>query len=443
MSGRSVGVVAALLCWSGTLAAGEKVDIPYEMFKLDNGLTVIVHEDHSVPVVHTEVWYKVGSQNEKPGLTGFAHLFEHLMFQGSLNHDTEYFAPLQAVGGIANGSTNPDRTNYFERLPSNYLDLAMWLEADRMGWLLPSLTQEKLDNQRDVVKNERRQRYENVPYGMARLSLYETLYPMGHPYHFSTIGTPEDLDAASLEEVKAFFATWYLPNNASLVVAGDVTVAEVKASADRWFGGIPAGPAGERVKPAEVKLDGVKRVTLEDKVSLPRVYMAWHSVPVFAKGDADLDILAQVLGGGLSSRLTKALVYDQRIAQDVTVYQYGMELAGTFQIIADVAPGHTAEEVEKALDAELARLATNPPTEEEITRARNAYEASFVKQLESIGGKAGRLAFNYWIAGDPGYIQKELDTYYQVTPATVAEAAKKYLDPNARVILTVNPRPTK
>ena len=414
-----------------------------EKYKLPNGLDVILHEDHSIPMVAVNVWYHVGSKNEKPGRTGFAHLFEHMMFQGSKHHDKEYFEPLQKVGGSINGSTSEDRTNYWENVPSNHLELALWLEADRMGFLLPAMTQEKLDNQRDVVKNERRQSFENQPYAKAYDLLPSLLYPRDHPYSWPVIGSMADLSAASLEDISEFFKTYYAPNNASLCIAGDFNSAEAKKLVEKYFASIPPGPAVDRLEAWIPQLDGVRRALQEDEVSLPRLFMAWHSPALYKPGDADLDILSGILTSGKTSRLYKALVYDQQIAQDVAAAQFSQEITSIFLIQATAREGHTLEELEKAIDAELNQLFANGITAAELAQMQNTSEAQFVRSLALIGGFGGRAdRFNEYnvMLGDPDRLQWDMERYTKVTTASVQNIAQEILDLNKRVILQVVPK---
>ena len=314
-------------------------EIKTEKYVLPNGLNVILSEDHSIPVVSVNLWYHVGSKNEKAGRTGFAHLFEHMMFQGSQHMDQDYFAPLEKVGAVVNGSTSEDRTNYYETLPSNYLELAIWLESDRIGFLLPALTQKKLDNQRDVVKNERRQRLENQPYGKVYDLLPSLTYPNDHPYSWPVIGSMADLSAASVEDVSEFFRTYYTPNNASLCITGDFDPVQVKKWIEQYFGSIPPGPAIDRLKSWVPELDGVRRALVEDNVELPRLYYVWHSPAQYQPGDAEMDLLANILTSGKTSRLYQALVYEKQIAQDVSAYQASQELGSTFNIEVTAAQG--------------------------------------------------------------------------------------------------------
>lgn len=409
---------------------------------LDNGLRVILHEDHSTPIVAVNLWYHVGSKNEVPGRTGFAHLFEHMMFQGSKHYDNDFFVPLQEAGGTLNGSTNSDRTNYWEVVPSNFLELALWLESDRMGYLLDALTEEKLTNQRDVVKNEKRQNYDNRPYGLVGEQLAARMYPPDHPYHWLTIGSLEDLDAASLEDISNFFRRFYTPNNASLVIAGDFQQAEARALVEKYFGPIRRGPVIEPVVATLPHLEREIRVEMEDRVSLPRIYLSWHAVPQWTEDDAALDTLSTVLAGGKGSRLYKSLVYEQQIAQDVTAFNNSREIAGQFQIVATAKPGKTPQELEQAINEQLEKIKGDaPPTMEEMERAYNARESSFIYSLQTIGGFGGRSdQLNQYAVflNDPGFFQQDLARYRSVPASEVSRVAAKYLT-DKRFVLNVVP----
>jgi zinc protease len=423
---------------------GQKLpEIKFEKYILPNGLQVILHEDHSVPMVSVNIWYHVGSKNEKRGRTGFAHLFEHLMFEGSENVPEGMFDKwLEAAGGDNNGSTSEDRTNYWENVPSNALELALYLESDRMANLLAAIDQEKLDTQRDVVKNERRQGVENQPYGRAYEVGLEALYPYNHPYSWPVIGSMEDLSAASLEDVKDFFKRFYTPNNASLSIAGDIDPEETKALVEKYFANIPPGPPVERIEHWVPELEGLKRIELKDNVSLPRVYMAWHTPPLYQPGDAALDILASILSSGKNSRLYKSLVYENQIAQDVRAYQASREIASVFYIVATAKPGHTLVELEKAIDTELSNIINNPAKAEEVATAVNAYEASFIRRLQSVGGFGGKAdklnQYNVYL-GNPDYFSEDLNRYLNITPEAVQKVAQNYLNLNKRIIMYVEP----
>ncbi len=419
------------------------MDVPFTKSTLGNGLDVIVHEDHDCPIVAVNVWFHVGSKNEVPGRTGFAHLFEHLMFEGSEHHDKGYFQPLQEAGGQLNGSTNADRTNYWEVVPTNALDIALWMESDRMGYLLPALTQAKFENQRDVVLNERRQNYENRPYGLAPMAILDALFPPGHPYHWLTIGVPADLQAATLDEVREFFAAYYHPRNASLVIAGDVDAGRAMEVARHYFADIPSGPAVPRVAPPPVRLDRESRLLLEDRVELPRLYVSWHTPGLFQNDDAEMDLLADVLTSGKSSRLYRALVYERRIATEVAAIQNSREAAGFFQVIATAAPGHTLGELREAIDDELARIIADGPTSDELERAQVQFEAQFVFGLQNVGGFGGKSdqlnAYNVFL-GAPAWFDEDLARYRSATTTGLRAAAERYLQTPGRVIASVVPR---
>ncbi|HEV8393353.1 MAG TPA: pitrilysin family protein [Vicinamibacterales bacterium] len=418
------------------------LDLPYTKRTLDNGLDVIVHEDHHVPIVAVNLWYHVGSKNEQPGRTGFAHLFEHLMFEGGEHQKAGYFAPLQAAGGQLNGSTNTDRTNYWEVVPTNAVDLALWMESDRMAYLLPALTKERFETQRDVVLNERRQNYENRPYGLALMALVASLFPPTHPYSWSTIGSSEDIKAMEFEDVRAFFRTYYASSNASLVLAGDIATDRAADLAERYFGDIPAG-----VKPAPVtataSLAGERRLLLEDRVDRPRIYMAWLTPAMYEAGDAELDLIGDLLANGKTARLYKTLVYDRRVALDVSAAQQSREMAGYFVLAVTAAPGGSLTALAAAVDEEIGVLAAGGPTAAEMERAEAQAEANFVYHLQTVGGFDGKSdqlnAYNVF-RGDPGFFARDLDRYRLATPESVREAARRYLSPDRRVVLSVVPR---
>ena len=424
-------------------AAADEPQIPYQLFRLQNGLTVILHEDHTAPLVGVHVQYDVGSKNEREGRTGFAHLFEHLMFQGTEHLPKgEADRLIDAAGGSSNGSTSQDTTQYWEQVPSNALEQMLFIESDRMGFLLPTLTQAKLDNQRDVVRNERRQSFEMQPYGLAFDKILANLWSPEFPYHWMTIGSHEDLERATLDDVKQFFERWYGPENAVLAIAGDIDLAGARALAEKWFGAIPGGKKPVAPEPAPKPLEGEKRVTMEDRVQLPRVYVAWQTPKVFAEGDAALGIAGQVLADGKSARLQKRLVMDERIAQTVSAGQDAQALAGMFLVVATPKPGVPVERILAEIDEEIARLQATPPTDVEVQRAKNKVESGAIFSLEPVGGFGGRaatLADYYLRAGDPGFLPKDLARYRAVTPADVSAAARTWLRKDARVVLTVVP----
>ena len=409
---------------------------------LDNGLDVLLHQDRGCPIVAVNLWYHVGSKNEQPGHTGFAHLFEHLMFEGSQHYDRGYFQPLQGAGATLNGSTNADRTNYWEVVPANALELALWMESDRMGYLLPALTDAKFSNQRDVVLNERRQNYENRPYGLAPMALLAALYPPDHPYHWTTIGEIADLNAVRLDEVQAFFRRYYHPANASIALAGDIDLDDALGLVRTYFEDIDAG---DRVAPvvAAAALSGDIRIFFEDRVELPRLYVAWLTPAMFADGDADLDLGTDLLANGKTSRLYRRLVFEERIATDVSAAQNSREIAGYAQITATAAPGHTLGEIEQVILEEVTRLAAGGPSDDEIERGRVQAEAQFMYRLQTVGGFGGKSdqlnAYNVFL-GDPEYFERDLARYHNVTSQSLQETVAHYLDPAHRVTLSIVPR---
>jgi zinc protease len=398
-------------------------------------------------VVGVTLYYRVGSKAEPRGRTGFAHLFEHLMFMGSANVPVGKFDGwLETVGGENNGSTNTDRTNYWENAPSNALEVPLFLESDRLAYLLPAMTKEKVDAQRDVVKNERRQSYENRPYGMSSIIVDENLYPADHPYHWPTIGSMTDLSAASYDDVVQFFKTYYLPNNASLSIAGDIDPVKTRALVEKWFGEIPAGKPAPPIDPPAAALTAEKRFLYEDRVQLPRLYMAWHTPAAYSAGDAEMDLLAALLAGGKNSRLYRRLVYDLQIAQDVTAYQQSQQLTSSFNIVATARTGHTLAELERVIQEELARLKAEPPTARELERVVNQFEASFLDRLERVGGFGGKadLLNSYFVqTGNPDYFQEDLARYQAIDPGDLRAAAQTFLRDDARVVLSIVPKGKK
>jgi zinc protease len=430
-----------------------RLSVPYIQFTLQNGLTVILHEDHTLPVVSVNVWYHAGSGREKPGRTGFAHLFEHLMFEGSRHvKEGEFDSLLEAAGGDNNGSTNNDRTNYWINVPSNALELALFLESDRMGYLLDVVSPELVDGQRDVVKNERRQGVENAPYGMANVRLGELLFPKDHPYHWPTIGYMEDLTAASHEDVTDFFRRYYVPANASLSIAGDIDPVKTRAMVEKWFSDVKAGPEPPPIDPPAAALTGVVRETLEDRVQLPRLYLAWIGPPQFAAGDADLRLVGRVLAGGKNSRLYKRLVYDLQIAQNVFADTDAGALASAFVIVVTAKPAPGAaprspqamiDEVRAIVDEELEKLRREPPSERELHRVINQTESEFYDAMERVGGFGGKadLLNAYYVAtGNPDYFNEDLAQYQARSITDVQAAVRRWLPSDRRVELTVLPK---
>lgn len=445
-----------------TAAAADAIpELHFEKYVLPNGLEVILHEDHHVPQVVVDVWYKVGSKDEEPGRTGFAHLFEHVMFQGSKHvGEDKHFAYLQKAGmSNANGSTSEDRTNYFEVLPSNQLELAMWLESDRMGFLLErSGLQETFDGQRDVVKNERRQRIENRPMGLVNRVLLEALYPPSHPYHHEVIGSMDDLSRASLEDVKAFFHRYYAPSNASLVLVGDFDPARARTLIEQYFGPIPSGlPAPSsaaggsgvaaasvslpRPSPAPVTLRAETRIALEAKVQQPQVFIDYPSPRSLSEGDHALDMAAQLLGGGKASRLYERLVYELQIAQSVSAHQQSQLLQSVFEISATPIAGHTLDELVRVIDEEVEALRAKPVKPGELERAKNQIEFDTFRSLEAPLAQAERLQTYNLQVGDPGYLARDIEMYHAVDAAGVQAAVAQYLRKDGRVVVTVTPNP--
>jgi len=418
------------------------IELPHAKRTLANGLDVVVHEDRRVPIVAVNLWYHVGSKNERVGRTGFAHLFEHLMFEGSEHYNGGFFLPLQQAGALLNGSTNSDRTNYWEVVPTGALELALWMESDRMGYLLPALTRERFETQRDVVLNERRQNYENRPYGMALMALSSALFPPDHPYNWLTIGAVEDLRAMEFEDVQAFFRTYYHPANASLALAGDIDTERAFELAEQYFGEIPGGEKPEPVQ-AAASVPREIRLVLEDRVELPRIYMAWHSPAMFADGDAETDLLADLLANGKTSRLYRTLVYDRRIALDVSAYQHSREISSFFLLAATAAPGQSLTEITAIIDERIQRLADEGPVDEEIERGLAQAEAHFMYRLQTVGGFGGKSdqlnAYNVF-RGDPDFFSGDLDRYRAASPHSLRAAARNYLAFDRRVLLSIVPR---
>tara|TARA_B100001123_G_scaffold352308_1_gene403785 strand:- start:19284 stop:20648 length:1365 start_codon:yes stop_codon:yes gene_type:complete len=416
--------------------------VPHRLLTLKNGLTVILHQDSSVPVVSVNIWYHVGSANEKSGRTGFAHLFEHLMFEGSANvSDGEFDALLEAAGGSNNGSTTTDRTNYYEDVPSNALELALFLESDRMGHMLAAMSPARVDRQREVVKNERRQNYENRPYGMAFLELNQALYPSNHPYSWPTIGHMEDLNAATYEDVVEFFKTYYVPNNATLVVAGDINLDDAEALVLKWFSEIPKGNPVDRITVPTPRQTALKK-TITDRVQLSRLYLAWLSPATYKPGDAALDVAGRILAEGKNSKLYRRLVYDKPLAQNVSAFQQSAALSGSFQIIATARPGISVADIKDIIDEELDQLRQNPPGLREVQQAVNQIEASFYRQMERVGGyrgKAEQLNAYYFATGNPDYFAEDLARYTALTPSDIQAAITEWLSPDQRVEIIVQP----
>jgi zinc protease len=428
-------------------AESKAITVPNSRFILQNGLNVILSEDHTTPTVSVNIWYHVGSGREKPGRSGFAHLFEHLMFEGSGNVPEGKFDEwLEEAGGKNNGSTNPDRTNYVIDIPRNALELVLFLESDRMAFLLNAMSSQKVDLQRDVVKNERRQNHEDQPYGLASIIINENLFPTVHPYHWPTIGYMEHLTAAKYQDVVDFFQKYYGPNNASLCITGDIDPVQTRSLVEKWFGDVPRGPAILPMNPAKVVLTEEKRIQTEDRVQLPRLYLAWHSPAYYAPGDAELDVLADILSGSKNSRLFRRLVYELQIAQDVYAMQSSKALGSTFSIIATAREGKSLSEIEKVIFEEIEKLKVNPPNMREVERAVNQIEAGFLSRLESVGGfggKADQMNGYFFYTGNPDYFNEDLMRYKALGPQDIQSYANTILRNDGRVALSVVPQGKK
>ena len=434
-------ILSALLLAPAICDAQDLPPLRHEKYKLANGLTVILHQDKSVPLVTVNTWYHVGSGDELPGRTGFAHLFEHIMFMGSQNVPVGMFDVwLESAGANNNGTTSEDRTMYYEDVPSNALPLALWLDADRMGWLLPTMDLPKLDLQRDVVQNERRQGVDNAPYGKAYETIVGALYPRDHPHSWDVIGSLQDLQAASLDDVKNFFRKYYAPNNASIVVAGDFETSEVKSWIEKYFGAIPPGPPIDRR--TTVPAPRIQRDTfmvLEDRVQLPRVYYSWQSPKAYAPGDAELDLLTTILASGKSSRLYKRLVYELQVAQDVSAFQSSKKLDGLLQIIFTAKPGQKPADLARVVDEEIQKLIRDGVTAAELQSAKNRYLSSFLDRLASVNGKAEQLNHYNYFLGNPDGVQQDAARYARATAADLQRVARDQFA-RPKVVLTVVPQ---
>jgi zinc protease len=435
--------VGFAMCASAAMAPLPDVDIPYQKYVLPNGLTLVVHEDHKAPIVAVDVWYHVGSKDERAGRSGFAHLFEHLMFNGSENHNDEFMRPLMAVGATAlNGNTWLDRTTYFENVPTNALDLALWLESDRMGHLLGAIDQKKLDEQRGVVQNEKRQG-ENAPYGKVYNLIAASTYPSGHPYSWTTIGSMDDLNAASLNDVKDWFHSYYGAANAVLVVAGDVQAADIKAKVEHYFGDIPAGPVLTHAQSWVAKMTGEKRAVLQDRVPQARIYKVWNIPGRTTRDFVLLDLVSDVLSKGKNSRLYKRLVYTDQTATSIGASVSPFEIGAQLDITATVKPGGDVRAVEKALDEEVSRLLASGPTREELERIRTSRYASFVREVERVdgaGGKASILGESELYGGSPDFFKQSLRWEQEATPVDLQKVARTWLSDGV-FVLEVQPFP--
>jgi zinc protease len=448
MLARSLLALALTLAASLAAAAPAAEDapgpsIPHTMFRLPNGLTVILHQDRRLPIVSVNTWYHVGSGREEPGRTGFAHLFEHLMFEGSKHVPEGAFDRwLEGAGGSNNGSTTEDRTNYYEDVPSNALDLALFLESDRMGTLLEVAGADVVDKQRDVVKNELRQGILNQPYGLLELELPPLLFPKGHPYSWPVIGSMEDLSAAALPDVQAFFRRYYSPGNATVVVAGDIEIEAARAAVTRWFSDVPAGEPVPPVQAPPATLPAERRAVLEDQVGLPKLVLAWPTVPAYHPSDAALTALADALAGGKASRLYRALVHEAQIAQDVDAFHGSQALGGQFRIEVLARPGHGLGEILAAVDRELARVREKAPDAAEVVRVQNRFETRFLDRLEQVAGFAGKadLLNEYWFhTGNPDYVAEDLARFRALDGSDLRTAAVRWLGPG-RVVVSIVPK---
>jgi len=406
----------------------ELLNIEYKKFQLDNGLEVVLYKSDTLPLVSVNLWYRVGSANERNGKTGFAHLFEHMMFQGSQNVDKEmHFKHIQEAGGSLNGSTSLDRTNYYETLPSNNLDLALWLESDRMGFMLQGLTQAKLDNQKDVVMNERRQRYENQPYGLAWELIFSNIYSDNHPYHWPTIGWMEDIEKFNLQDVKDFFNLYYTPNNASLVIGGNIDYNTATKQVEKYFGEIPRGNNVPEIIVPPTKFNEIVKIEHKDNVQLPRIYFTWHSAKYIDSDDAPLDVLADVLCGTKNSRLQNSLVFEKQIAQEVVAFQYSGNLAGLFIVVATPKPGIEIDVLKDAVFSELNSVINEGITQDELDLAKNGTKSSFIYSLQNLEYMVNQINnYNYYL-GEPNSFFTDLQRTENVTIDAVQAVAKKYL----------------
>ncbi len=438
------GIFAAALLTAFSAAhtqAAAPHDFPRaQKYTLQNGLQVLLHQDKAAPLVCVYLYYNVGAKDEKPGKTGFAHLFEHLMFDGSEHNNRDYFERLQKLGATYNGWTSADNTGYFQTVPRNALELVLWMESDRMGFLPPAVTQEKFNKQREVVKNEKRQRVDNQPYGQVYGAVLAAMYPPHHPYSWTPIGSLEDLERASLEDVKDFYRAYYNPNNATLCIVGDFDETEARQLVEKYFGSLPSGPKPQRVTAWQGSLTGEKRVKLYDRVQLPRMVIGWHSVPEYHPDDAPLEVLSRIMSATQASRLNRKIVYEKQLAQEVGFGHSGMKLAGRISATFAPRPGHTFEEIQPLIEEELERIKREPPSREEVRRALDNIEAGFVRGFQSVQSKAGRFLHYNESHGDPNYAAKDLERYLKVTPADVQRVAQKYLTAD-RLVLTVEPLP--
>lgn len=436
-----------LLSLFGLALAGDPApEIKFEKYSLPNGLEVILSQDKRLPLTAVDIWYHVGAGYELPGRSGFAHLFEHIMFQGSRNVPEDQFFPILEGAGatFTNGTTDFDRTNYLETVPSNQLELALWLESDRMGFLLDTLTQERLDNQKAVVRKERQQSTENVPYGVAEEQFYKLIYPAPHPYNGVVIGSHEDLEAATLDDVKAFFKTWYLPNNATLVICGDFEVEATKALVDKYFGAIPSGAEPVVTTQMASPITAEKRASFTDDVELPKVYMGWVTAPIYKAGDAELTVAAAILADGKSSRLHRELVEKKQIAQSVKAYQYPLTYGSLFVVEVVGKANQVPAKLETEAWQVIEGLRAKPPSADEVSRVWTSTKARTLRGLEEIGGFYGKAdilnGYNHH-TGDPGYLSKDFARFEALTPEAVQKVFAESIRKDNRVVVDVVPAP--
>ncbi len=443
MPPRAVVLAWILLLATAPAFAATEASIPFQEFTLPNGLRVFLSEDHRAPQVTVNVWYHVGAANQGPGKSGFAHLFEHMMFAGSLHvpdPDKVLAAVGAGVGGSANGSTNFDRTDYFETVPASQLPVALWIESDRMGFLLPALDAQKLATQRDVVSNERRQSYENRPYGLAQLTLCDTLYPKPHPYYHCVIGSIEEIQAASMDDIRGFFREFYAPRNATLALVGDFDPKVARELVTRYFGDLPGGPEPRRPEVPQPRLEGVVEKTVPDRIArIPQLQMAWNGVKPFAPDEAAGDLLSIILGGSKTSRLYRRLVEEKQLASGASAGNVSLGLGGYFHIVVTAREGHTVAELRREVESVLAEFRKTGPTAEELERAKRLTVGGMVRSVERISGKADQLnAYAFW-TGDPGFLPKDIARYRAVTAAQVLDAARTLLPADRVLVLDVEP----
>ncbi|MDA3859726.1 MAG: pitrilysin family protein [Melioribacteraceae bacterium] len=407
------------------------LNIKYEKHILENGLEVVLYQDKSLPIVSVNLWYKVGSANETNGKTGFAHLFEHMMFQGSMNVPKEkHFKFIEEAGGNLNGSTSFDGTNYYETVPANSLELALWLESDRMGFLLEALTQDKLDNQKDVVMNERRQRYDNQPYGLSWEIIFSNLFPENHPYHWPTIGWMKDIEKFELNDVRSFFKTYYSPNNASLVIGGDIEYASTLELVKKYFDEIPTGEPIPKISIPKAELTENKKIIHQDNVQLSKLYLTWETAKLYDTDDATLDVLSDILTGSKNGRLFKSLVFDKQIAQDISTFQYSANLTGMFIVIATAKPGVDLEVLKTEILLELKKVMDDGITEKELKRSINTVKSSFIYTLQNLNSIVNQINNYNTNLGEPNSLNYDLGRFQKLNSKEIKDVANKYLSNN-------------